>query len=81
MLFDCELAKQICRDMGIPFSSEQEGITVDGKKLPAEFCAAKLFHGEYDFDYEECFTDAPLDMPREWNQIFFCVDQNSALAA
>ena len=87
MLFDRELAEQVCREMGIAFHPEQSGVLIGGKELPGEFCIDKLFRGEYDdnyFDYEERLADiaASIDnMKEKAYQKFVCVNQEAALAA
>ena len=52
MRFITELAKQICRNMQIKFDTDQKGVTIHGEKLPNDFSAEKLFHGEYYSDEE-----------------------------
>lgn len=83
MLFDRELAERICREMGMEFHPEQEGVTIGGKKLPDNFSTAELFRGEYDFDYEKSFVDtfAPVEMFEGMVQAFPCANQEAALAA
>lgn len=48
MKYDEKLVEKLCREMGIEYHPEQDGVMIAGKKLPDDFSAEKLFRGEYD---------------------------------
>lgn len=48
MLYNCDLAMQICRELGIKWNPDASEATVCGNSLPVDFSVANLFESALD---------------------------------